>query len=354
MKEILFIHPLFDPHPWIWWVTAQIKLLHKHMKGIVNFTIFTPKLDKTRKNKETINWITVIRYTNIIEFFWFVILNANKYNLIKISLFYKESLFIWLLKLFGILKVPTIVTSHSGWGSNEIAKIKQKLRYSFLVKVYFFIVSKNNYLNCLNKYIENELLALWIKQSKLTYILNGIEIKWTKNKKITKIKNILFLSRVVEEKGIFEAIEAFKSINKDNEIKFTIVGDVDNTIKDNFLEKIKDDNIVYLWPLYWSKKQDIIDKSDLFLFPTYYPEWQPNVLLEMASSWLIIISTENWNTKELYWDSIIYTIPKNIDDLEEKILYAIKNYNKISNDYSKVLKKVDINLIVSQYLDLMK
>ncbi len=353
MKKILIITPRF--YPSIWWIEEQVKILWENFKEKwYSIDILTNKYNNNLKNKEILFWLNIYRFSNFLNYIFFLIKN-NNYDLIISRQYYKNSFILWVLKFFKIIKSKTIICADSWWENDEINNIKNKLNFLFIYKIYFFFIWKNNYLNCLN--IENNIhlynIYKWKKYiKKFTNIYNWINIKLSKNKKILEIKNILFLWRFEIEKWIFETIEAFNLL-KDNNITLNLVWYWDKNIENKIKEKIKNNkNIIFHWKLYWNEKEEIIKNTDLFVFPSYYPEWQPVTITEITLNNIPIITTDVGNNKEIYWNNLLYVNKQDIKNLKEKIDWVISNIKNYEYNYSDALEKIDISNITNQFLKL--
>ena len=353
-KKILIIAPFFFPS--IWWIEEQTKTLwESFIKKWYEVDVLTRNFDNL-KQKEKMFWLNVFRFTGIFSFISFLIKNRKKYDLIISRQYYKNSFFLWLLKYLKLIKSKTIICADSWWENDEINKIKNKLYFLNLYKLYFFFIWQNDYLNWLNKYNIKHLKEIYKNKKKyldkIINIYNWIDITHYNKRKITSIKNILFLWRFEREKWIIETIKAFKKI-KNNELTLHIVWYWDDKIENEIKNLIKDDSRIILhWKLYWEEKERIISITDLFVFPTY-SEWQPVTLTEISLKDIPIITTNIANNKEIYWDNLIYVKKENIDNLKEKIEWIINNIKYYKYNYSDALKKVDINNITEQFLSLI-
>ena len=348
-KKILIITPKF--YPSIWWIEEQVKLLW------INFNekwykvdILTNKYENQLKNKETLFWLNIFRFSNILFYIFFLLKNKN-YEIIISRQYYKNSFILWLLKLLKLIKQKTIIVWDWWTHYNEIEIIKNKIWV--FSKVYFYVIWKNNFLIWNNKYYIKSLLRTFNNQ-KVKKIYNWINIdKNYKQNNIKEINNILYISRFDKWKWYIEAIESFKKIKNKN-ICLNLIWYWDIEAENKIKKLILSDNRIKLfWKKYWVEKDYIINKSDLFIFPSYY-KWESFwvVLYEIANKGIPIISTNFWDTKKIFWNNIIYVKKENIEDLKNKIEWIIDNIKDYKYNYKNVLKKIDINNISEQFLNL--
>lgn len=103
-------------------------------------------------------------------------------------------------------------------------------------------------------------------------------------------KNILFLSRIEEAKGVFICIEAFeKALKKEPTLTLTIAGSGSllNKAKDYILEK-KIRNVVFSGYVIGENKIELLHNADVFLFPSFNEGLPINVLEAMAAGLTIV------------------------------------------------------------------
>lgn len=109
--------------------------------------------------------------------------------------------------------------------------------------------------------------------------------------------NILFLSNMIKEKGVWDLVEACAILQKKGKpIKCHFVGKWSNITEDRFKDVINKQNLkecVFAHGAKYDNEKDaFLQKADIFVFPTYYDnECFPLVLLEAMEQSLPCIST---------------------------------------------------------------
>lgn len=143
---------------------------------------------------------------------------------------------------------------------------------------------------------------------------------------------ILFLGRIVYNKGIVELINAVDILGKKGyNLELDIVGDgefIDKTKK--LVTKLGlDDNVNVVGSIYnINRIKKYYSESDIFILPTYYPEGFPRTLYEAMIFGTPIITTfvssipaimkDDYNCKQIK--------VKSVDSLVEKLSYAMDKY----------------------------
>ena len=179
------------------------------------------------------------------------------------------------------------------------------------------------------------------------------------NKYFTKnIYKFCTFSRVMEEKGITDAIKAIKEVHElymDYDISLDIYGPIDENYRPDFEKEIKSSNSVckYCGIVSPNKSVDVLKKYYMLLFPTHWKhEGIPGTIIDALMSGLPIIARKWEYCDEMIKDGVTgYTYDfDNPSKLKETIIKSIQNEDcvkkmkknclKYANNYSqeKVLK----------------
>jgi len=141
---------------------------------------------------------------------------------------------------------------------------------------------------------------------------------------------ILFLARLLREKGVFETVEAFRDLCKKHEnIELTIAGDgKDLQILKEFVKN--DNNITIVGHVEGDSKIDLFNGSHIYCLPSY-SEGLPTSVLEAMAFGMPVLTTKVGGLKAFFQDEKMgyFVQPKNIEELEEKLDLLINDRNKI-------------------------
>lgn len=195
---------------------------------------------------------------------------------------------------------------------------------------------------------------------------NGIPI--TNIKKVNKDNNnfeILFLSNMMREKGVWDLIEACKILKeRGNKFHCNFVGkwsDINEKTFKSIIKKYELENYITAYgPKYEKEKIPFFDKANLFVFPTFYHnECFPVVLLEAMEYQIPCISTNEGGIQQIIVDGETgYIINKNSPALiAEKISTLINDSQlckKMGNKgYEKFLSEFTLQKFENRIKDIL-
>lgn len=166
-----------------------------------------------------------------------------------------------------------------------------------------------------------------IEPNKITIIPMGVDVfrfKPTKTKR-KSVSHILYIGRLVKEKGVEELLESFKEIKKEfKNMRLTIIG---NGPLKNKCQKAG----AILKAVPYSKIHREYQKADLFILPSQPTKtWEEQfgmVLVEALSCGLPIITSDTPVLNEVCRNSALYIQPGNVDNLTAQIKKIITDNN---------------------------
>ena len=240
---------------------------------------------------------------------------------------YKDLILVALLKIFCVKRLYHL---HNKGVSLHKDKIINRICYRYLFKNAEVII--------LSKYLYFD-VQHFVPKSKLHICPNGVDDEGKDNTENAGIKqhkaelpivNILFLSNLIESKGVFVLLEAL-SLLKKKQVLFecVFIGGEGNVTSSQFTErktKLGLNGQVSYQGQKYSEKAFL--KADIFAFPTYYSnECLPLVLLEAMSYSLPIVSTFEGGIPDVVEDGVTgFLVPQeHIELLAEKLELLIKS-----------------------------
>lgn len=150
---------------------------------------------------------------------------------------------------------------------------------------------------------------------------------------------ILFLSNMMREKGVWDLVEACKILKeKGNEFHCNFVGkwsDIDeNTFKSIIKKHSLEKYITAYGPKYGEEKDPFFSKANLFVFPTFYHnECFPVVLLEAMEYQIPCISTNEGGIQQIIEDGETgYIIKKHSPILLAKKISTLINDSQLCQE----------------------
>ncbi len=253
-----------------------------------------------------------------------------------------------------------IINNISGLGTLFI----KKTIYSLIGKcLYRLALLRSNWVFFQNRDDEKLFVNSKLVSNKKTSVIPGSGVdteKYRVKRNINKGKKILFVGRLIGDKGIVEFFKASKIVSKTHpDVQFIIVGELGANNKTAISKEVlecylKETNAVFL-----GKRDDMIPvykNADIMVLPSYR-EGLSKALLEAASMSLPIITTNVPGCKDVVKDGYNGYLceVKNYESLAEKILDMLSlsgeeriELGKSGRDFAK--NNFDEKLMFMEYL----
>jgi glycosyltransferase involved in cell wall biosynthesis len=238
--------------------------------------------------------------------------------------FYKDVVVVFMAKLFG---AKLVLHFHNKGVSDNHDRFFDSLLYKVLFK--------NTKVILLSKYLYYD-IKKYVKEDEVYYCPNGIpEIEFQANAKKNN-KNpiqLLFLSNLIESKGVYVLLEAIE-ILQTKQVSFhcSFVGGIGDVSEVQFIDNVQElnieDRVSYLGKRYRKEKEIIYQQADVFVLPTFYGnECFPLVLLEAMQFSLPVVSTFEGGIPDVVEDGVTgFLVPqKNAQALADKLEILINN-----------------------------
>lgn len=201
--------------------------------------------------------------------------------------FYKDFVVVMMLKAMG--KKVVIHYHNKGVATRQNRILDNWLYQHFFKKLKVILLAKPLYQD----------IYKYVNEKDVYFCPNGIPVQQELPPRITHEEfNILFLSNMMEEKGVWDLVESCRILKeKGKKFHCHFVGKWSDIAEEGFRQKIQllnvENYISAYGGKYGSDKEEFFQKSDVFVFPTYYNnECFPLVLLEAMEHGLPCISTQ--------------------------------------------------------------
>ena len=175
---------------------------------------------------------------------------------------------------------------------------------------------------------------------------------------LTKDNYILFLGRLVPEKGIHYLIEAYNKINTNK--KLVIAGGSSDTDMyfNELKEKAKDNkNIIFTGFVQGEELEELYSNAYIYVLPSDL-EGMPLSLLEAMSYKNCCLTSDIPECKTVMDDNGVTFKKSDVNDLKEKLQYLVDNVDKVNKYKSEaqdyILKKYNWDDVVDKTIELYK
>jgi glycosyltransferase involved in cell wall biosynthesis len=204
----------------------------------------------------------------------------------------REALFICSAKRYR----RKILVFFRGWNEDfENLLVKNRAIFSLFRRVY----NKSDVFIVLGSEFKSKMISWGFKQPIFveTTTVDDLLLKdFDLDKRLSdftsrKTIQILFLSRIEREKGIFETIDAFDSLSKKYPVKLYVAGN-GSALRScrEYTEKKNISEVSFAGHVEGPDKIDVFRKSDIYCFPTYHGEGMPNSVLEAMGFGLPVVT----------------------------------------------------------------
>jgi glycosyltransferase involved in cell wall biosynthesis len=239
--------------------------------------------------------------------------------------FFRDFIFLLLIRQY-----KTHIILHLN--NRGINKHSEKPLYHFLYRYTFLKVSVIH----VSEGLMNEELRNYPIPENRKFVLNNTceRIKGIMSKLRETGINILFLSNIFPEKGIFISLEAFRQISANrSDIRLHIYG---QTLRVKYVEQIMEyitlnglsQKVFYHGPADQQKKLEAFSMADIYIFPSCFSEeCMPLSLLEAMQAGLPVVASGIGAIPEMIIDSVngLLVKPGNTPMLAEKITLLVEN-----------------------------
>lgn len=174
--------------------------------------------------------------------------------------------------------------------------------------------------------------------------------------------NVILTARMIVEKGIYLLTEAAERLRKkyEGKVEFWLVGMIDDHPGAPTKEELEShcDGKYIQWLGYRTDVKELLKKSHVMAFPSYYMEGLPKSLIEADAIGRPVITTNSVGCKETVVDGEngFLIAPKDVDALTEKLDLLLgdkelrQKMGKASRAYAE--KYFDIEVVIERHLSI--
>lgn len=196
-------------------------------------------------------------------------------------------------KIFG---KRTVVHFH---GSNFESNFKKtNFFYKFLIKISFKFIDRFVLLGESIKHTHEELLG----KDKVYVCKNGAKppSSVSKPQQASQKKNVLFLSNLMKDKGVFDILNAIKILDSDK-FDFHFAGIIEPSVYDSVVSQLNSlgDRVQYHGAVYGDEKEYLLNQAHVFVLPSY-DEGQPLSIIEAYSYGCSVLTTDVGGISDIF------------------------------------------------------
>ena len=263
-----------------------------------------------------------------------------------------------IIKFFSKKKI--IVTIHgldwqrAKWGgfATKYIKFGEKMAAKYADEI--IVLSEN-----VKKYFKDNY------NRETNFIPNGVNKPEIKDANIIKDKinlakdsYILFLGRLVPEKGIHYLIEAYNKINTNKKLVIAGGSSDTDTYFNELKEKAKDNkNIIFTGFVQGEELEELYSNAYIYVLPSDL-EGMPLSLLEAMSYKNCCLTSDIPECKTVMDNNGVTFKKSDVNDLKEKLQYLVDNVDKVNKYKSEaqeyILKKYNWDDVVDKTIELYK
>lgn len=265
-------------------------------------------------------------------------------------------------RIVGMLEGLGYTFTEQPEGLNKKTQLIKKIQ----VFLYKMALPQLDQLIFLNPDDPKDLLEKHSIQVKKVDVLGGIglnlnEYKYSANS--TSDISFIFIARLLAEKGIHDYVSAAKIVKaKYPLVKFIVLGAIDKEalgcLKEEELENLVNANIIE-YPGHVSNVSEWIERSHVFVLPSYYREGVPRSTQEAMAIGRAVITTDVPGCRETVIDGVNgFLVPKwNPEALAEKMIYFIEHPEQIQlmgvESYKIAVEKFDAEKVNQRLVNIL-
>lgn len=239
--------------------------------------------------------------------------------------------------LSWILNKPIIMHIHGNFLGTQYRLLK-----GIRQKIFKFLVSRSSAGIVLSDSLKENFSGL-LESGKVfiveNFANNELILDSVVQKEATLLK-ILWLSNLMEEKGILDFLDALITLqNKGTKFEVRLAGKIEEGLEKTIQQKINKlgSHVEYLGAVYGVEKKTLLIESNVFVFPTYYTmEGQPIALIEAMATGNVIVTTNHAGIPDIVGSENGYLLqPRDITSLVNQLETISQNLSREIDKFSE-------------------
>ncbi len=214
----------------------------------------------------------------------------------------RDGLFMGIL---GLMHRDNVVIYFHGWNDADAQRILESSILRFIFRTLF---GRARAILVLATRFKDSLIAMGIPEERVrvtTTMFDGNIFHGLVPRKRKGKKQLLFMSRFVREKGIYELLDAYAAVAaRHPDAHLILLGD--GPEREGMERRVADlklcERVTFAGYKRKAEKAQLLLDSDLFIFPTYYGEGCPVALLEAMAAGLPVITHGAGGIPDLFKD----------------------------------------------------
>ena len=266
----------------------------------------------------------------------------------------KDSLVVAICRL---LRLPHVFHFHN-------KGVKNNSKNSIAKRIYPFVFKKAKVI-LLSPLLYEDIVA-YVPKTNLYYCANGIpDLSGCKNSTQAQTAenqnniHLLFLSNIIESKGIMDLLEACKQLTiKGLDFRCTVAGGEGDLKEKDIVQFIEANNlqkcVSYVGKVSGEQKTSVFRNADVFIHPTK-EDCFPLVLLEAMQFSLPIITTNEGAIREMVKDNENgFIVPKNCPEaIADKVAFYVNNREQLQQHGHNGRKRYEDHYTLTLFEDRM-
>ena len=244
------------------------------------------------------------------------------------------------------------------------------VRKQIIIKLYKFAFGGNRaHAICQSNHDRDVLVRYGIISKYKIFLIHGSGVDLNKFKPAEKQNTtppiILMASRLLADKGVIDFCKAAHLVQKNyfDKIDFKLAGPIDSLSPSALSHKsvirlCKENRVEYLGDVKCISA--LLAKADLFVYPSYYPEGIPKVLLEASACGVATITTDHPGCRDAIIENVTgVLVPKrDANYLANKIVSLLNDLDTIkkmgANARALAEKSYGVEKVVDKHFELYK